>query len=271
MKKAKGKPTTKLIVDDRLPKTKKQIPWYKNVPIIISLISILASTIVGIIAIINSRYVARLDKDIYTPNLQYEINQDSPGKIYFDIVNQGYASAEDLSVALNWKNSILLNDCIVSPPYQDVQPIQPLTHNNITYRLSSLPVNAKFRIECTIFIIIHEYTLSIPEFLIGTYTPSPAELSATPTLWIINADSTPTPENGALLNLETLIPPGMTARSILNEQNARFAEKIVVSQDLIYIDIVAENSKPATESAPRPEIIALWLVQRPPTPNTTSP
>lgn len=260
MKKNKGQPT-KTVTEDDLSSPKKQSPWYKNVPIIISVISIAISTIMGIIAIINNRYIARLNNDVYTPRLQYEIGQDTPGKIYFDIVNLGYISAENLLATFSWKDSVFLDDCIVYPPYQDVQPVQPIIQNNITYRLSSLPVNAKLKIECAIYLVIKTNFL---------HTPSPAELSATPTLWVINITSTPTPEKGAVPDWVTYIPPGMVAIPKDIYENSRLAEKVLISQDLISVNVVADNAKVATESVPRPEIIVAWF-EATPIPSTISP
>jgi hypothetical protein len=117
--------------------------WYKEPSSIISIISIGLTTLLGILTI-------RLDREVYVPKLTYSLGQEEAGSIFLEISNQGAASATNVSANINWKPLITIRDCSAQPPYQDVQPIQPILYNNRTYRLPQLQINGTFKVICNL-------------------------------------------------------------------------------------------------------------------------
>ena len=124
--------------------------WYKS-PNTIALISILFSTFIGVISIWNSNSIARLAKEIYVPRLQYRTGPATESNhLYIEVLNYGAASANDITVVINWRPPYSLSQCKVQPPYQDVQPVLPIAEDNLTFRFSTLPIDGSFMVICEI-------------------------------------------------------------------------------------------------------------------------
>ena len=127
-------------------KNKEISSWYS---LIIATASMILSAIIGIISIVNNNSIARLDKEVYVPRLQYRLGQEEVGYIFMEVSNQGNVSANNVVVNIDWKPPyVSLNECSVQPPYQDVMPVQPVLANNRTYRLTVLQINGVFKVIC---------------------------------------------------------------------------------------------------------------------------
>jgi hypothetical protein len=131
-------------------RNKRRVSWSKDTNLLVTIISIVLSTLVGILSIVNSNSIAHIDKDFYVPRLKYQITQEKTGYINIEVSNQGAALASGVSININWKPQIQLDECSAQPPYQDIQSIQPVVQENLTYRLSDLPINGVFTIVCRI-------------------------------------------------------------------------------------------------------------------------
>jgi hypothetical protein len=223
---------------------KRPTRWYKNPATLLTVISVLLSTIVGIAAILNSNSIARLDREVYVPNLIYRVGQNSIGNVYFEATNQGAIVAQQITVSINWAGyAIDLQKCTPSPPYQDIQLVQPVVEHNFTYRLLSLPNGAAFRVAC--------------------------EISASTSISSVDPDSIPF-TLGDLLDINNIpmpsalpgnipistAPPSFTpVPGIVGSTSVRYVE-IMLSRDLVDMNVTAENAKPATEVGQRTRVVA---------------
>ena len=220
--------------------------WYRTPTTLISLCSLLITAIIGVITILNTRYIARLDKEVYIPNLQYSMYSDGYGSTYFETINQGYASAQNLTVTISWSTFIYLEDCHALPPYQDIMPVKPVVENNITYRLSSLPVQSVFKIVCTTLLSDDWRTFfqQIPPVQTVFFTPTPTGESDKVDLGldlqgglkvIFDMENTFYLPDGTMVDIKRVNQP----------------------QGLIEVNVVAENARPAFEIG---QLSELWII-----------
>jgi hypothetical protein len=122
---------------------KKESSWLNIIPIIIAALSLLYS-------VFNGYRIEYLNRDVYVPRLDAKFETGEGNSLVIVIENNGLAAAKNITIELDWNNFITLSDCKVQPPYQDLQPIVPLTDTNISYRISGLNVDGIFKISCKI-------------------------------------------------------------------------------------------------------------------------
>ncbi len=155
---------------------------------LIALISLVFSTLIGVLSIHNSSKIARLDEEVYIPILQYSIGQDSSGYLYIKVLNTGATSANKVVIDISWDYGIELENCSVTQPYQDIKPVQPLLQRGLTFRLETLPVDGYFNIscECTSSPVggITEIAIPLSRLATALYTTDTAQ-SFTPTLLLV--------------------------------------------------------------------------------------
>lgn len=229
--------------------------WYADGKTVITLISILVTVVLGIITIVNSRYIARLGEEFYVPSLQYQIKQGSIGTVLIDVLNQGRATATNVTITLSWNYPLLLKECQLLPPYQDVEPVSPPIPNNVAYRVSSLPVRANLSVECKIFkkgILLH----------LDLETPSPSRSTSTPSIIFLNQTPTPIPLTSDTPSWAALIPTGMQAWQMpVDTENHIYADEIILSPEMLRIDVIADNAEPAVEVAGPSKVAAIVLFE----------
>lgn len=219
----------------------KDNSWYKNPSLIISIASIALSAIVGILSILNSNSIARLDKDIYIPILQYRMGQEEVGFFYFEILNQGLDSARGVIMDINWESYIQLSECSPQPPYQDVNPIEPQLVNNLTYRLNILEMDGAFKVICKID------GEGIPPVLVRINT-SALNITKSAATIILPAGVTLSPE------LDFSVPIGSNL----------YYDSITISPESISMKVFAENARSAInaeQTSPRLEVFKLSPTQ----------
>lgn len=217
----------------RATKENKQLVWYKEPTLLIQVISIIASAMIGIgtimigiISIVNSSAIGLLDKEFYVPSLQYHISQKELGEIILDIFNNGRLSADNLTIAINWNEELDLRNCQAQPPFQDTYPIKPFVNQNLTYKLPNLARKESFELICEISSnskkgVSDPESSTIQQLLESTITVdgvNPTQFSPLPT---------PT----------SFILPPLKKEDFFNE--------ILITNDLITVDAIAENSDSA--------------------------
>jgi len=268
------------------------VPWYKDTSKILTLLSILAATTIGVLGIINNRAIARLGREVYVPMLQYYLGEYEPGKIFLDIENHGAATAQNVTISVSWKSKIELGNCNISSPFQDIEPVTPIVRRNLTFRIPNMVVGEKFQLICEIVVQIGNFEFSDYE---GYETPIPQTIDAT-TRATQNAEATknaqflllfrslPTIEATRAAQLSTAFPPPTFVPGVpepqINYDPYNFEQSTTIPPGFIllpsYIDkdfhiktavgygdieilITAENSKPAFETKPLPITIIAYL------------
>jgi len=223
------------------PAIDKDDSWYKNPSLIISIASIALSAIVGVLSILNSNSIARLDKEIYIPILQYKMGQEEAGFFYFEVLNQGLDSARGVIVDINWESYIQLSECSPQPPHQDIKPIEPQLVNNLTYRLNILEMDGTFKIICK---IDGEGNTPVA-FQINT-----------------NALSATTPAAIIILPAGVMLPPELNLSVPIS--SSLYYDSIIMSPGSISMSVFAENARSAINAeqlSPRLEVLKLLPIQ----------
>jgi hypothetical protein len=209
--------------------------WYKNPSLVVSIFSIFAATLVGILSIINSRAIAHLDKDVYVPKLAYRIGQEEIGKIYVEIINQGSVSAKNVILILDW-NIIEIKDCASQPPFQNHQPVQPILPKNLTFKAESLFPGGIYKIICNIDM-------------------------ASPYNAVDNSTSDGTPVAEVYVGTPTAVVEEMQIPDTFNITILTTIE-LNLQSDFMRVNVIAENSLPATEIG-RPQKIRIFTFVSP--------
>jgi hypothetical protein len=124
---------------------------YQRITIAISIFSIIASLIVGILSITNSYAIARLDKEAYAPKLQYFWGQSRTDSIFLQIVNAGETSADNVIVDILYRGPYILSNCRALPPFQDMEQVKPAESWHIDYRLPVIPSSGVFILNCEVY------------------------------------------------------------------------------------------------------------------------
>jgi hypothetical protein len=248
MKEKSSQKRTKAITSiDKYQEKKDDVVWYKNPTIILAFISVFTSTAVGILSIINANQIARLDKDIYIPTLQYQISQYQPGSVIIEVINKGAASATDVTVSINWGAMTELGNCKPAPPFQGLVAITPVINGNISYNIPRLAIEESFILICEISVLgddrINEEA-AILQFLLGKYYITLPENIPAPS-------HTPTAESMSVITPTLETPPFLSA----DVKKDTLIETYISSKE-IEIKVVAGNSRPAEEIGRRQIVLA---------------
>jgi len=210
---------------------------YQKLGILISLISIIASTALGIWAIVNN-------KKITPPILEYHVRAAVGGEFVMVISNMGGSNATNVTATLSIGPEYDVVDCIASSPFQDIQPINPyplLTQDRtITYRIPSIPAGSSFSFYCKVY-----YTMVDP--VLGIWLQG-LRLSKG-NVDVVLPGGTSFPQNYTCQNIKKRYIKDVTAW----ENVDRSAEEILWS-----IGIFADNSSPATQVGNTPMVSVWW-------------
>jgi hypothetical protein len=214
--------------------------WVKHLPLVAAFLSILASTFVGILSILNSRAISRLDREVFIPSLRYRLVADpeitSSGAIELtlslEVSNYGQALAKNVVVSMSWEE-LELGDCLPSPPYQYLKPIEPIVERNLSYRLETLPVGGVFVIVCQ--------TVSLRAMSLPPHDPDVIEATPSP-ISDQSTAATPSP-----ISVESRAATLGAAAGTFSADGRWLTETRYVSRDDLNVTVTADNAAPATE------------------------
>lgn len=145
---------------------------YEKITIVVSIFSIIAAIVIGILTILNSNAIARLDREVYAPELQYFWGQNEQDSIFLEVANSGKTSAENVSIDIFYNLPYILENCKALAPFQDLQQVKPLQNQHITYRVPILPSSGAFILSCELyspnaFIVLDKETQQVIPLIIS--------------------------------------------------------------------------------------------------------